>query len=179
MVNKLTNVLIFMPYMFLQSRNNDRAVLRESASSFMQKIIEDRYEEIKIHDFFKKSKRVDKKLARMYDFQRRIHKRADEAFLAGDYSKAMASLMMIDRKVSTRQLINAAKESLPKRVRSIYYKDQRIDMSSKVEVDLADSLVDVNSVKQKIRALKKGRSPGIDGFTAEHLISLTSVPRSM
>ena len=32
-------------------------------------------------------------------------------------------------------------------------------------------------MKKKIRRLKKGRSPGIDGFTAEHLISLTQAGR--
>ena len=76
---------------------------------------------IYISDFFKKSDRARKKLARAYSFQKRMHKRADEAFIAGDYSKAMASLMMIDRRVSTQRLIEAARESLPKRVRSIDY----------------------------------------------------------
>ena len=60
---------------------------------------------------------------------------------------------------------------------SIDDEDQRIDLCTKVEVDIADRLVTVKSVEKKIKRLKKGRSPGIDGFTAEHLISLTQAGR--
>ena len=66
---------------------------------------------------------------------------------------------------------------MPKTVRSIDDEDQRIDLCTKVEVDIADRLVTVKSVEKKIKRLKKGRSPGIDGFTAEHLISVTQAGR--
>ena len=59
--------------------------MRKCASVFMRKIIQNRCHEIRVSDFFKKSHRVRKKLDRAYNFQKRKHKRADEAFIAGDY----------------------------------------------------------------------------------------------
>ena len=73
--------------------------------------------------------------------------------------------------------MQAAKDSLPKRVRSIVDEDERMDLCAKVEVEVADRLATVKSLQKRVKSLKKGRSPGLDGFTAEHLVSLTQAGR--
>ena len=51
-VNKCTNVLMFMPFMFYNPAN-DKIEQRRIASVFMSKIIHNRYSEIRISDFYK------------------------------------------------------------------------------------------------------------------------------
>ena len=50
--------------------------------------------------------------------------------------------------------------------------EDRDELFTKVDAAHATSLVTSNSILSQLRRLKRNRSPGIDGFTVEHLNSI-------
>ena len=169
---KYTNIFIALPFLFLQNSAFTIPQLRIRSEVFKNLIMDDKIDEILVGDFVKKSSTVHARLAKKFNFQQRIYNEADKYSNTNDYGKALSSLLKIDSKVDPDMLINSTKESLPNRVFTNLSHDEREKLYTRVNSNIAATLVNEKILENRLRKIKKNRSPGVDGLSIENLISI-------
>ena len=88
------------------------------------------------------------------------------------YSNAMKALQKINAKPHLGSVVRDIHNSLPARNMSMLAMEDRAALFSKTDAAQAASLITSKSVLSRLRRLKRNRSPGVDGFTIEHLNSV-------
>ena len=168
--NQYSIILMFLPYMYLQYEGNRSD--RQKCDFFDEKITTGDLTSIKIGDFKKKTIRANKYLSRNFDFASRCERLADKCAVSGDYGKSLQALQREDLKVNMNNVTNDIEASLPPRnLRGISH-DLRRQVFSHTDATTAVDLITEDAVLNQLKRLKKNRSPGVDGFTVEHLISI-------
>ena len=168
--NQLSNILMSLPYMFLQYEGNRSD--KQKCDFFDQKLMSGDYASIKIGHFKKKSIRTKHYLDRNFDFSSRCQRLADKCAIAGDYGKAMQSLQRMDLKINLDNVSVDIEASLPPRNLREISLDLRRRTFRHTDATAAVELITEDNVLKQLKKLKKNRSPGVDGFTVEHLISI-------
>ena len=102
--NQATNLLIALPYIFLQFDNNKPNM--QKAQAFADELINGNFLSVKVSDFKKKSLSKKRHFDRKFDFEARCHRQADKSATQGDFGKAMDSLLKIDAKANLRAASN-------------------------------------------------------------------------
>ena len=168
--SQASNILTSLPYMRLQCEGN-RAD-RRKCDFFDQKATSGDYASIKIGRFKKKSIRTKRHLDRNFDFESRRQRLADKNAIAGDYGKATQALQRQDVKVNLNNVSGDIRASLPPRSLREMSLDLRTQTFRRADPTAAVELVTEDNVLKQLKRLKKNRSPGVDGFTVERLISI-------
>ena len=96
--DKMSNVMMTLPYMFLQFDGN-RAD-KGQCDKFMEMVMNDQMDLITVGDFKRKTLKKKQTFDKKYDFASRCHKEADKNAQHGDFGKAMESLQKIDAKIN-------------------------------------------------------------------------------
>ena len=84
----------------------------------------------------------------------------------------MAALQKKNLLINPENLLNAAKESLPQRKTDSLSPEDREQLFTRVDTEVAASLANVKSLEKCLYRLKRNRAPGVDGLSVEHLITL-------
>ena len=94
----------------------------------------------------------------------------------------MQALQRLDVKVNLDNVSADIEASLPPRNLREMSIDLRREIFRHTDATAAVELITEDAVLKQLKKLKKNRSPGVDGFTVEHLISqsrlLTTLRRS-
>ena len=90
-----------------------------------------------------------------------------------DVGKVMTLLHREDMHVNNRCVVTAAIESLPPR-RRLLSLEERVRLEEPTELVNVDDYVNLEAIECAPKKVKRNKSPGIDGFTLENFISLTS-----
>ena len=151
--NGWTNVLMVLPYMFLQYNKNKPD--EERCNSFYSILLSGDVLSIKVGDFKKKTMKVKNALSKRFDFQSRCHRQADINVRNGDYAKAMESLLRINSKVNFSTIENVINDSLPSRNYSELSVDQRQELFTYVDSSSDDFRLTTNDVLHQLKKMKK------------------------
>ena len=92
--------------------------------------------------------------------------------VAGYYGKAMQALQRLDVKVNLNNVSDDIEASLPPRNLRGMSLDLRRQIFRHTDATTAVELISEDAVLKQLKRLRKNRSPGVDGFTVEHLISI-------
>ena len=84
----------------------------------------------------------------------------------------MAVLQKRDLPIVPENFLKSAKESLPQRKTNEFSQERREQLFTRVNTDVAANLANVDTLSKCIFKMKKNRSPGVDGLSVEHLISI-------
>ena len=169
-VNGISNILMALPYLFLQGSKD--GLCRERSQMFCNVILDSQYQQIKVNSLLKKTLKQHEKIKRSFDFSSRCYREADKNVQQGDYSNAMRALQKINAKPNLGSVLKDIQDSLPARNVSMLTAEDRDELFTKVDAAHAASLVTASSILSQLRRLKRNRSPGVDGFTVEHLCSV-------
>ena len=173
LINKrFSNLFHVLPFLFLQTGSFDKNRLRERSEKFKNLIMEDKTDDILVGDVKKKTSTAHSILKKKFNLQDRQHKEADRQAKAHDFGKALAALQKKDLLINPENLLNAAKESLPQRKTDSLSPEDREQLFTRVDTEVAASLANVKSLEKCLYRLKRNRAPGVDGLSVEHLITL-------
>ena len=152
---KFTNLFTVLPFLFLQTGSFDKQQLRERAENFKNLILEDKIDDILVSDIKKKTSTAHSLLKKKFNFKDRQHKDADEHAKANDFGKALATLQKKDLPIIPENLIKAAKESLPQRNTDVLSCEERDELLTRVDTNIAASLANVKSLEKCLFKMKK------------------------
>ena len=169
-INGISNVLMVLPYLFLQGSKD--GLCRQRALLFYNVVLDSQYKQVKVKSLLKKTIKQHEKIKNSFNFSSRCYREADRNVKHGDYSNAMRALQKVDAKINSANVIGDIRDSLPARNVSMLTTEDRSELFTKVDADRAAFLVTSSSILSQLRRLKRNRSPGIDGFTVEHLNSI-------
>ena len=134
--------------------------------------MEDKTDDILVGDVKRKTSTAHSLFKKKFNFVDRQHKEADKHARAHDFGKALAALQKKDLPINPENLLNAAKESLPQRKNDLLSSEDRDQLFTRVDTDVAASLANPKSLEKCLFRLKRNRAPGVDGLSTEHLITL-------
>ena len=84
----------------------------------------------------------------------------------------MAALQKTDSPILPENFLKAAKESLPQRKTNVFSQEERDQLFTRVNTNVAATLANPDTLEKCLSRMKKNRSPGVDGLSVEHLISI-------
>ena len=163
-----SNSLMASPFTILQLEG-DRAD-RGEHDALEEKAMSNDFASIKAFRFKRRSSRVKSLLDKSFDFSSRRCRQADERFIDGELGKATEASQKTDAKASVNSGFADVEASLSRRSLWETPQDER-DRAFRRADSAADLIAESNALK-RLKGLKRSRSPGVDGFTIERLISV-------